>query len=105
VEDGVPGEVLLANKSLGALVALKGLGALVHVLDVHRETHPSVERLVADVAGEAVLAGVVEDVAAQLARLDEALSAVAARVRLDARVRLHVTVQSLLCRKFGKALK
>lgn len=88
----MPGEVLLANERLGALVALEGLGALVNVLDVHRETHPSIERLVADVTGEPVLAGVVEDVAAQLASLDEALAAVAARVRLHASVSLDVTV-------------
>jgi len=48
---------------------------------------------------------VVENVAAQLACLDETLAAVAARVRLDTCMRLNVSVQSLLGCKLGKALE
>jgi len=35
VENGVAREILLAHEGFGALIALEGLGALVHILDVH----------------------------------------------------------------------
>lgn len=105
MEDSVPGEVLFAHKRFSALVALKWFGTLVDVFDMHWETHSSIERLVANVASEPVLAGVVEDVAAQLASLDEALATVATRVRLHTSVRLDVPIQSLLGSKLSKALE
>jgi hypothetical protein len=105
MQNSVTSEILFAHKRLCALIALERLGAFVHILDVHGKTDSSVEGLVADLAGEAILAGVMEDVAAQLTCLDEALAAVATRVRLDSGVSFHVPVQSLLGCKLCKALK
>lgn len=99
VQDVVPRQIFFAEESFVALGALHGLLPVVYEPDVLGESGAPVEGAVARGTGVSVLAGVVENVRAQLGRLDEGLSAELAGVRLVARVGAQVTVQGFLRRK------
>lgn len=99
MQNYVSREVFPAEKSLVAVAAAQWLLTVVDEADVLGEAGAPIECACADVARVRVLAGVVENVSAQLSRLDERLAAELARVRFLARVDAHVTVERLLCRK------